>query len=422
MSSETATHDNRSLYVKPMHVPLAKVIRPAIILVGVAALVLACVWVFRSRGSTTRYITAAVTRGPIVRSVIATGTVNPVVTVQVGSYVSGPIQAIYADFNAPVKAGQQIAKIDPRPFEVKVDEAHAALSNAKAQLGKDTADMAYKKLTFARDHQLFEADAVSRDAVDSARSAALQSVAQVALDRANIEQQTANVKDAEVQLNYTNIVSPVDGTVVSRNVDVGQTVAASFQTPTLFLIAKDLTQMQVDTNVSESDIGNVIHGQTGDFTVDAFPHRTFQGAVRQVRQAPITVQNVVTYDVVVTVGNPELLLKPGMTANVTIVTASRDNVIRIPEAALRYSPKDAASLPYPALPGGRIPRQSRVWKLVDDEPEQVPITTGLDDGDNVELLSGALAPGDVVVTDEARNTAAAVTAPPAFGAAPHMPH
>jgi HlyD family secretion protein len=422
MSSETAAHDNHSFYVKPMHAPLAKVIRPAIILVGVAALILACVWVFRAQGPTTRYITATVTHGPIVRSVIATGTVNPVVTVQVGSYVSGPIQAIYADFNAPVKAGQQIAKIDPRPFQVKVDEAHAALSNAKAQLGKDTADMAYKKLTFARDHQLFKADAVSRDTVDSARSAALQSVAQVALDRANIEQQTANVKDAEVQLNYTNIVSPVDGTVVSRNVDVGQTVASSFQTPTLFLIAKDLTQMQVDTNVSESDIGNVLHGLTGDFTVDAFPHRTFQGSVRQVRQAPITVQNVVTYDVVVTVANPELLLKPGMTANVTIVTASRDNVIRIPEAALRYSPKDAASLLYPALPGGRIPRQSRVWKLVDDEPEQVAITTGLDDGDNVELLSGALAPGDVVVTDEARNTAAAATAPPTFRAAPHIPH
>ena len=191
-------------------------------------------WYFLT-GSTAaaKIVTAKVTEGPIVRSVTATGTVNPVITVQVGTYVSGPITAIYADYNAPVKKGQSIAKIDPRPYQVTVDIAHATLANSKAQLGKDTADLNYKKVTYQRNLELFKADAVSKDVVDSAYSAWQMDVAQVKLDQANIQQQTANVAAAEVNLNYTNIVSPVDGTVVSRNVDVGQTVAASFQTPTL---------------------------------------------------------------------------------------------------------------------------------------------------------------------------------------------
>jgi len=371
-------------------------------------IILAAAAVYFLRGGTggARYVTAKVTRGPIVRAVIATGTVNPVTTVQVGSYVSGPIQAIYADFNAPVKAGQLIAKIDPRPFQVKVDETAAAVDNARAQLGKDQADMAYKKITFERNERLFTAEAVSQDVRDAAESAYKQTVAQVALDHANIEQQAANLHDAQVNLDYTNIISPVDGTVVSRNVDVGQTVAASFQTPTLFLIAKDLTQMQVDTNVSESDIGNVYNGETAEFRVDAFPGRDFEGIVGQVRQAPITVQNVVTYDVVVTVANPELLLKPGMTANVTIVTARRSDVVRIPLAALRFSPKRlAAGSIVESAGGGKTSQQARVWTLSGGELTPVPITTGLDDGNNVELLSGDLKPGDLVVTDDVRSVA-----------------
>src|SRR5208337_2654977 len=232
-------------------------------------------------------------------------------------YVSGPIQAIYADFNSPVKAGQLIAKIDPRTFTFQVEQARATLENSRAQLLKDRADLAYKKLSYERDLQLVRTNVVSQDVVDSAQSAFRQAQAQVALDQAAIKQQQASLSQAEVNLNYTNIVSPVAGTVVSRNVDVGQTVAASFQTPTLFLIAQDLTKMQVDSNVSESDIGYVRAGQKATFRVDAFPDRDFEGVVAQVRQAPITVQNVVTYDVVVSVENPELLLKPGMTANIT---------------------------------------------------------------------------------------------------------
>ena len=374
-------------------------------------LVAAALYYFTRDGSSAvKYVTAPVTRGPIVRSVIATGTVNPVTTVQVGSYVSGPISAIYADFNASVKAGQLIAKIDPRPFQVKVDESAAGLANAKAQLGKDQADMAYKQITFVRNQRLFEADAVSNDTVDNARSVYLQARAQVGVDRANIQQQQANLRDAQVQLDYTNIISPVDGTIVSRNVDVGQTVASSFQTPTLFLIAKDLTKMQVDTNVSESDIGDIRSGQTAAFTVDAFPGREFQAEVGQVRQAPITVQNVVTYDVVVEVANPELLLKPGMTANVTVITAERDNVLRVPLQALRFSPKkhrsEITASDAPPTVHHRSSNQARVWLYDGAALKPVTITRGLDDGNNVEIVSGDLKEGDVIVTDQIRSAGA----------------
>src|SRR5260370_28242898 len=217
-------------------------------LVALVALGLAF-YFLRSGNGAIHYVIAKVTRGPIVRSVIATGTVNPVVTVQVGSYVSGPIQAIYADFNAPVKANQLIAKIDPRPFQVKVAQSQAALANARAQLGKDRADLGYKQVTYARDQKLVEADAISHDTLDSAYSTYMQAKSQVALDQANIQQQQANLDETQVNSAFTNIVSPVYGTVDSRNVDVGQTVASSLQSTTLVLIRHDLTRMQVDTNV-----------------------------------------------------------------------------------------------------------------------------------------------------------------------------
>ena len=361
-------------------------------------------WYFLTGSSTApRIVSARVTEGPIVRSVTATGTVNPVITVQLGTYVSGPIIAIYKDYNAAVKKGQLIAKIDPSTYQVTVDIAHATLANSKAQLGKDQADLDYKKVTYDRDLALYNAEAVSKDTVDSAYSAWQMDVAQVKLDRANIQQQTANVAAAEVNLNYTNIVAPVDGTVVSRNVDVGQTVAASFQTPTLFLIAKDLTKMQVDSNVSESDIGYVKAGQKATFRVDAFPDRDFEGVVAQVRQAPITVQNVVTYDVVVSVENPELLLKPGMTANVNVVTASKGSVVRVPIDALRFAPPGQPPADSAALDGAPG-RQTRVWVLENRKVTPVTITTGLSDGTWVEVAQGEVQAGDRVVTDEVRST------------------
>ena len=364
-------------------------------------------WYFMGSSTTApKIVTAKVTEGPIVRSVTATGTVNPVITVQVGTYVSGPITAIFADYNAPVKKGQSIAKIDPRPYTVTVDIAHATLANSRAQLGKDTADLDYKKVTYERNLALYKADAVSKDVVDSAYSAWQMDVAQVKLDHANIQQQTANVAAAEVNLNYTNIVSPVDGTVVSRNVDVGQTVAASFpDSDALFLIAQDLTKMQVDSNVSESDIGYVKAGQKATFRVDAFPDRDFEGSVAQVRQAPITVQNVVTYDVVVSVENPELLLKPGMTANVNVVTAMRDKAVRVPIDALRFAPPGQPPADSAALDGASG-RQSRVWILKSRQVTPVAITTGLNDGTWVEVADGDLQAGDRVVTDEVRSATA----------------
>jgi HlyD family secretion protein len=392
-------------------------------LLTIGAVAIFAGWYFLT-GSTSapRIVTAKVTEGPIVRSVTATGTVNPVITVQVGTYVSGPITAIYADYNAPVKKGQAIAKIDPRPYQVTVDIAHATLANSKAQLGKDTADLNYKKVTYERNLALYKSNAVSKDVVDSAYSAWQMDVAQVKLDQANIQQQTANVAAAEVNLNYTNIVSPVDGTVVSRNVDVGQTVAASFQTPTLFLIAQDLTKMQVDSNVSESDIGYVKAGQKATFRVDAFPDRDFEGTVSQVRQAPITVQNVVTYDVVVSVENPELLLKPGMTANVNVVTASRPKVVRVPIDALRFSPPGQPPADSAALEGAPG-QQTRVWVLDGRNVAPVTITTGLSDGTWVEVADGDLRPGEHVVTDEVRGASAhgSGSRGPMTGMT-HMPH
>jgi HlyD family secretion protein len=388
-------------------------------LAAAAVAIAVAIYFLTGKSANTTYVTEQITQGPIVRSVTATGTVNPVITVQVGSYVSGPIVALYADFNSPVKAGQLIAKIDPKPFEVKVAASQAAVANSRAQLGKDQADLAYKKITYERNARLAKEDVVSQDVADSALSAYHQAVAQVALDRANIQQQEANLRDAQVNLDYTNIVSPVDGTVVSRNVDVGQTVAASFQTPTLFLIAKDLTKMQVDSNVSESDIGNVRVGESAIFRVDAFPDRDFDGIVGQVRQAPITVQNVVTYDVVVNVTNPELLLKPGMTANVTVITARRDQATRVPLRAIRFSPRGAAA-DHAIRDGNANTRGARVW--VSDGAggiRPVSITTGLDDGTWVELLGGDLHPGDRVVTDEIREAAPSSSPKPGALRFPH---
>jgi HlyD family secretion protein len=367
-----------------MKLPLWKTTgRVMVVLAAVGAIF----WYFtRNTQGEVSYLTAPVTMGPVVRAVSATGTVNPVTTVQVGSYVSGPIVALYADFNSPVKQGQLIAKIDPRPFQVKVDESEAALANSRAQLGKDQADLAYKKITYDRDARLGQENVVSQDAVN---------------------------------LNYTDIVSPVDGTIVSRNVDVGQTVAASFQTPTLFLIAKDLTKMQVDTNVSESDIGNVITGEHAQFTVDAYGDRQFDGVVGQVRQAPITVQNVVTYDVVVNVDNPEFLLKPGMTANVTIVTARRDNVVRVPIDAIRFHPRSVTrAQPAPGANSQLSGRSATVFVPAGSGIQPVSLTIGLSDGAWVQMVNGPLKPGDLVVTEESRGSGSAPVRPPGM----HFPH
>lgn len=356
----------------------------------------------RNAAGTVEYLTATAAEGPITKTVTATGTVNPVLTIIVGSYVSGVIQSISCDFNTQVKKGQICAEIDPRPYQTAVDSATAELKNAKAQLIKDQAALAYAKATYLRDKTLVQPGYVTKDALDAAHSSYDGAVAQVQLDGALIASREAALRAAVVNLGYTDIVSPVNGTVVSRNVTIGQTVAASFQTPTLFLIATDMTSMQVDTNVSESDIGGIRVGQTASFHVESFPNRPFEATVVQVRQAPQTVQNVVTYDVVLGVDNKQLLLKPGMTATARITIDARRQVLRVPDQALRFVPANT-----PTQPG----QPPQVWKLVDKQAVAVPVTLGLDDDSFSEVLGGNLKPGDVLIIGARRDAAGANPTP-----------
>jgi HlyD family secretion protein len=280
-----------------------------------------------------------------------------------------------------------------------VDQDKAILAVAKAQLEKDKANLEYAKVNSGRMALLAQQKSIALDVADQTKSVYHQAQAQVMVDEAAIQQREAELATAQVNLGYTDIISPVDGTVVSRNVTVGQTVAASFQTPTLFLIASDLTKMEVDTNVSESDIGGIKENNPASFTVEAYPDRLFEGSVVQVRHAPQTIQNVVTFNVVVGVANPDLLLVPGMTARTKIVTDKRDDVMRVPDQALRYVPADTAvAAPQPA-PGGEA-RQGQVWVLADGKPVRVAVTLGLDDDSFSEIVGGELKPGDRVILSE----------------------
>jgi len=385
------------------HVPKLWAIGGVLALMIVAAIGFAW-WVITSNGGV-HYTTAPVTRGPVTRAVTATGTVNPVLTIIVGTYVSGVIQDLQCDYNTQVKKGQICAKIDPRPYQAVVDQNKANLSVAKAQLEKDRANLTYTKLALDRATKLVATSAVSQDTFDNAKSAYDQAQAQIAFDEATIKQREAELASAQVNLDYTNIVSPVDGTVVSRNVTMGQTVAASFQTPTLFLIATDLTQMEVDTNVSESDIGGIREGDKASFTVDAFAKRSFAGSVTQVRQSPQTVQNVVTFDVVVSVDNTDLSLKPGMTAATRIVIDQRSDVMRVPSQGLRYSPAETH---------GNPSEQPTVWVLRDGHPVSITVTAGLDDDTFTEVVKGDIKPGDHVIVSEQRNVGKTALPTPRF--------
>ncbi len=360
-------------------------------------------WWLAGRGPAVTYVTAPVTRGDVTTTLTASGSVNPVITVEVGTYVSGTIISLPCDYNTHVRKNQLCAKIDPAPYQIIVDEDQADLVTAQAQLAKDQANAVYTKIASDRAALLFKEDSGSHDTADAALDACNQAIALVRLDTAQVAQKAALLKAGQINLNYTNIVSPVDGTVVSRNVTAGQTVAASLQTPTLFLIATDLTKMQVDTNVSESDIAGAQEGAAATFTVDAFPNRTFQGRVTQVRQAPISVQNVITYDAVVTVANPDLLLKPGMTATARIATAEATDVLRVPSQALRFTPttKSAASGANGKAVSGGGHGQRAVWVLRSGKLVRVPVVVGLDDDIYAQIKSGDLKLADQVVTGQA---------------------
>ena len=411
--------------------------------------------------SNVRFQTARIERGDIRSSVSATGNTNAVVTVQVGSLVSGNIKALYADFNTKVKKGQLVALIDPQSYQARVDQARANVDSAKAsvlnaqaavqkcdadiaaavanvataranvlhavsavkdakvkldrrvQLGKEgilaaedveTAQATYDQAVAQQDAAQAQMDAAQRQ-VDSGKSQRDVAVAQLESAKAQVKQMAAGLEQAQVDLNNTHITAPVDGTVTARHMDAGQTVAASFQAPDIFDIAQDLTKMQVDTNVDEADIGRVRVGQPAVFTVDAYPGTTFRAQVSQIRQAPINVQNVITYDVVVAVSNPDLKLLPGMTANVKVLVDKASNVLKIPNAALRYRPSQAllkTDSPVQAAGPSKQTQQPVIWVL-DKSGNVKParVKPGISDGNFTAIDSSDIQEGDQVIVSEA---------------------
>jgi len=301
-----------------------------IALVIVAALAGGAWWYFnRGDDAAPEYQSAEVSRGDVTQAVTSTGTLNPVVNIQVGSQVSGIIKSLHADYNSPVKANQIVAELDPATFQATVAQAEGDLANSKANL--ELSEIQAKRAT-----ELFKNKLISESDYDTA-------IANLHQAQATVQIKQASLENAKVTLSRATIYSPVDGVVISRNVDVGQTVAASLSAPVLFQIANDLANMQIDANVSEADVGGILEGQSVTFTVDAFPYRTFHGKVVQVRNAPTTVQNVVTYDTVIGVHNADLKLKPGMTANVSIILAESTNALAIPNSALRFRMPESAT-------------------------------------------------------------------------------
>lgn len=350
------------------------------------------------RRAEVQYETAVLTRGALAARVTATGTLSPLVSVQVGSQISGRIQALHADFNSQVRKGEVIARIDPRLFESDVADAHANREVAQAAVDRAEAELADAKRINDRAQTLAAKNLVSQAEADTALTVYRAAQAQLASARAALAQAHAALERAEINLAYTEIVSPIDGIVISRDVDVGQTVAASLQTPTIFTIAEDLRQMEVHTNVAESDVGRIDPGMTVEFAVDAYPQDHFSGVVKQVRYAPQTVQNVVTYDAVISVANPELKLRPGMTADVTFVVEERDDALMAPSAALRFRPPPDAQQ-QPSAPGPTTsPGERVVWTVDSDgRPRPVVVEIGISNGPLTEIVGGGLSPGDRVI-------------------------
>jgi HlyD family secretion protein len=388
------------------------------------------IWRWQAGNATPKlqFETSKVEKGKIVAKVTASGTLSAIVTVQVGSQVSGRIAALYADFNSPVKKGQLIAKIDPALFQASVDQARANLAAAQGNLAKAKVQAVDARRQYVRQKELAVRKLNAQADLDTAQANADGADAAVTSGEGTVAQTRAALRSAEVNLAYTDIVSPTSGTVISRSVDVGQTVAASLQAPTIFVIAEDLAKMQVDTSVAEADVGRLKAAMDASFTVDAYPGDVFRGKVRQIRNAPQTVQNVVTYDAVIDVENPEFKLKPGMTANVTFIYAEKDDVLKVPNSALRFRPppsmladaKGAAAGGKPgatgpsgstgstgpaARPGGAggrpgdAPERRTVWTLAGDKPEAEKIKTGISDGSFTEVLEGDLKAGELVITD-----------------------
>jgi HlyD family secretion protein len=363
------------------------------------------------------YKTAKIERGTIVSSVAATGNLSAVTTVQVGTQVSGTIQKLYVDYNSRVKKGQAIAEIDPSLFNAAVEQSQGNFLSADANLQKAKVTLADAVRTLNRNKKLLADGIISQGDYDVAETAFNSSKASLKAAEGALAQAKGALLQSRTNLRYSVIRSPVDGVIISRSVDVGQTVAASFQTPTLFTIAQDLTKMQIEVSVDEADISRIKMDQKVSFTVDSYPEQSFKGKVVQIRNAPIINQNVVTYVTVVNVDNTDLKLKPGMTANVSIEVARKDDVLKLPPAALRFKPKSKgdepkekrqAGAPSPGAgregggkPGGRKAGSGQqVYILSENKPVAVPIKTGIANNSSIELVESTLKEGDEVVTEQ----------------------
>ncbi|NVO00822.1 MAG: efflux RND transporter periplasmic adaptor subunit [Geobacteraceae bacterium] len=391
------------------------------IIIALVALVAiaAGIYYFKSRKPEISYKTAKLEKGTIVSTVSATGNLSAVTTIQVGTQVSGTIQKLYVDYNSRVKKGQTIAEIDPSLFNAAVDQSYGNFLSAEANLQKAKVALADAERTYQRNKKLLADGIISQGDFDLSETSRDAAKASVKAAEGSVAQTRGALLQAKTNLRYSIIRSPVDGVVISRAIDVGQTVAASFQTPTLFTIAQDLTKMQIEVSVDEADISRIVLGQPASFTVDAYPEQKFGGKVVQIRSAPIVNQNVVTYVVVVNVDNSELKLKPGMTANVSIVVAKKDDIVKIPLSALRFKPKggdDKSSKAKPSAPGtqkgsggregGGKPGMNKgdsskiVYILKEEKPTAVSIKTGIANSGSVELLEGALKEGDEVIVEQ----------------------
>ena len=337
--------------------------------------------------TTVKYITKPVTQETITQYVEASGTIKPINTIEVGTQVSGTVAKIYVDYNSVVKKGDLLAELDPSLFQANVDQSTAKLSNAKAAFSKATSTLNYKKNNYLRYKHLYDKNYVSKDEVELAYANYQQALAEVAAANAEVSAAQATLTNNLTNLGYSKITSPVDGTVILRAVDVGQTVAASFNTPTLFEVAKDLTQMQIETSVSEADIGKIKVGQKAKYTLDGYQDKVFEGEVTQVRLASTTTNNVVTYTVIVSVDNSEGFVIPGMSANVSILTNSVKDALCVPSQALKFTP-DAAGKKY---------EQQGVWVQTKTGLKRYNIKLGVSDDTKVQIISNEIKAGDKVV-------------------------
>jgi len=356
------------------------------VLIGLCISLAGC----KNLGKTSDYTTDKVAKRTIIQSVEASGTVNPVKSVNIGSQVSGIIKDIYVDYNSEVKKGQLLAEIDPSLFQAQVDKAQGDLWAAKANYQKIKSTLDFDRKNYNRYKKLYTRNYVSKSDLDLAESTYNADRAQLNAMSASIAQAQATLDNNMTNLRYTKIVSPVDGIVVSRAVDVGQTVAASFQTPELFIVAQDLTKMQIEVSVSEADIGKIKKGQDVDYTLDGYPDEVFKGVVSQVRIASTTVSNVVTYTVIVTVDNTDGKLIPGMTANVAIITMKKEDVLSVPVKALKFSPTE--------ITGGKKFKEQGIWMMKRHKPERITIQTGVSDGEFTEIISDKIKEGDTVLS------------------------